>query len=256
MGAAAALPLMRQGRRREAYALYCDDSGSQEDALRSVASISGPARVLLALERELRQVLRVAGMRELKWTAMRKRVSRLQAAEAVLELVALGAAAGALRLEVLLWRPSQQGRPSALRSEAQRLRPLYARLWSSAVKAWPAGRWNIHPDQRTGMGWQDLGPALTRRFIGGGGLRALKEASSRGSACVQVADLLAGLARVESEGPASGVAAVNAKRQGLRRYFMQACARRGLPVKEVDGLMAANRPRLSIRLLRRLPVAP
>jgi hypothetical protein len=247
---------MRARRRREAYALYCDDSGSQDDALRSVASISGPARVLLALERELRQVLKLAGMRELKWTGLRKRAQRLQAAEAFLELVALGAGAGALRMEVLLWRPSQQGRRAASRSEAQRLRPLYARLWSSAVRAWPPGRWNIHPDQRTGMGWQDLGSALKRRIGRGGGLRSLKEASSRGSACVQVADLLAGLARVETQGQESGVPAVRAKRLGLRSHFMRACARRGLPMREEAGLMAADRPRLSIRFLRRLPVAP
>src|ERR1700722_13717205 len=70
----------RGGRRRETYVLYCDDSGGEDDALRSAASVSGPARVLLALERELRRVLRVAGMEELKWVGLRTREPRLQAA--------------------------------------------------------------------------------------------------------------------------------------------------------------------------------
>lgn len=146
--------------RREAYVLYCDDSGGEDDALRSAASVSGPARVLLALERELRRVLRAAGMKELKWAAVRTREPRLQAARAFLELAVLAAAAGALRIEVLLWRPAGQGKASRLKSEAQRLRPLYARLWRAAAGSWPPGRWSVFPDQRTGMRWQEQGPSL------------------------------------------------------------------------------------------------
>lgn len=237
---------------KAAYALYCDDSGGEDDALRSAACVSGPARVLLALERELRQVLRIAGMRELKWSALRTRAARLQAARAFIELAALGAGAGALRVEVLLWRPRDQGRASRARSEAQRLRPVYARLWRGAARAWPAGRWNVHPDQRTGMRWQELGPVLKGDFgRDGGRLRALKEASSARSACVQLADLLAGLCRVPARPDKDSPAWRN--RAALRAHLAAACAQRGLRLGEREGLFEARQSRLSITQLRRLP---
>jgi hypothetical protein len=241
--------------RRETYVLYCDDSGGEDDALRSAASVSGPARVLLALERELRRVLRVAGMDELKWAGLRTREPRLQAARAFLELAVLAAAAGALRIEVLLWRPSGQARASRLRSESQRLRPLYGRLWRGAAKAWPPGRWSVFPDQRTGMRWQEQGPALAAAWgRGGGGLRALKEASSRRSACVQLADLLAGLSRVETEARPRQDTEAWRQRRALRSYLMEACRRRGIRLGEKGGLLAAGSRRFSVVQLRRLPV--
>jgi len=242
-------------RRRETYVLYCDDSGGEDDTLRSAASVSGPARVLLALERELRRVLRVAGMDELKWVGLRTREPRLQAARAFLDLTAVAAAAGALRVEVLLWRPSGQARASRLRSEAQRLRPLYGRLWRGAAKAWPPGRWSVFPDQRTGMRWQEHSPALAAAWgRGGGTLSALKEASSRRSACVQLADLLAGLSRVEADARPRQDSEAWRQRRALRAYFIEACRRRGLGLGEHGGLLAARHRRLSIALLRRLPV--
>jgi hypothetical protein len=237
------------------YVLYCDDSGGEEDVLRSASSVSGPARVLLALERELRRVLRAAGMKELKWTGLRTREPRLQAARAFLEFAAVAAAAGALRIEVLMWRPSAQSPASRARSESQRLRPLYARLWKSAAGAWPPGRWSVFPDQRTGMRWQEQGPALAAAWSrGGGGLRALKEASSGRSACVQLADLLAGLARVQAGAGSRGDSEAWRQRGALRAYFVDACRRRGLELGTSAGLLTARHPRLSIVLVRRLPV--
>ncbi|HTB23252.1 MAG TPA: hypothetical protein VK914_11165 [bacterium] len=237
------------------YVLYCDDSGGEEDALRSAASISGPAKVLLALERELRRVLRAAGMKELKWTGLRTREPRLQAARAFLEFAAVAASAGALRVEVLLWRPSAQSPASRARSESQRLRPLYAKLWKRAAGAWPPGRWSVFPDQRTGMRWQEQSPALTAAWNrGGGGLRALKEASSGRSACVQLADLLAGLARVQAGAGSRADSEAWRQRGALRDYFVDACRRRGLELGSGAGLLRAGHPRLSIALLRRLPV--
>jgi hypothetical protein len=147
------------------------------------------------------------------------------------------------------------GAASRLRSEAQRLRPLYARLWRGAAKAWPPGRWGVFPDQRTGMRWHEQGPALAAAWgRGGGGLRALKEASSRRSACVQLADLLAGLARVEAEARPRQDTEAWRQRRALRSYFIEACGRRGLRLGGESGTLTARHRRLSIALLRRLPV--
>lgn len=86
-------------------------------------------------------------------------------------------------------------------------------------------------------------------------MRALKEASSSRSACVQLADLLAGLSRVEREAILPGLdSAAWRKRRALRSYFIDACRRRGLGLGERAGLLAAGHKRLSIVHLRRIPV--
>jgi hypothetical protein len=239
---------------RPPYALFCDDSGGEDDDLRAVAAVSGPTWALLELERSLRGVLDVVGMEELKWTALRTRPRRFEAARAFLELAAVGVAAGSLRLEVLLWRPSDQGRVSRKRGDHERLRPLYARLWTGAFKAWPKGRWRLHPDQRTGMAWGALAGALAPSF-GRGGLRKVGELSSERCACVQLADLLAGLCRIES-GVSGRASRAWGHREALRNDFIGICRRRGLALALEDGLLSARHPRLNVRLLKRIPLNP
>ena len=246
-------------RRREAYLLYADDSGGEADELRSVAAISGPARVLVALERDLRKALSLSRAAELKWAELRTRPERLEAARVFLELAAVAMAAGALRVDVLLWRPATQAASSRRRSDSQRLRPLYASTWTQAAKAWPAGRWNVFPDQRTGMHWDQWPPqfkAVWRK--GGGTLRVLKEAASRRSTCVQLADLLAGLCRqrLQADAVAGPGSRARRNRLALLEHFVQVCAVRGLHLRTRDGLLQATGRQLHIQLLQRLPVLP
>lgn len=244
-------------RRRQPYRLYCDDSGGEEDVLRAVAAVSGPAGMLIALERELRRALDLAGVPEVKWAGLRTRAGRLEAAQAFLDLAAVGLSAGVLRADVLLWRPAGQGLAYRLRRESQRLRPLYARVWGQAARAWPPGRWSVHPDQRTGMRWHKWPPrirAVWRR--GGGRLWSLRETARGRSACVQLADLLAGLARWGAEPHPDAAPGARARRNrgALLRHFVESCARRGLARPRGPGLLGWNQPCLSIRLLGRLPV--
>lgn len=235
--------------------IYADDSGGETDRLRSLAALSGPASVFVTLERDLRAILRLHQVRELKWAALRTRPDRLQAASAWLDLLAVALAAGALRLDVALWRPALQGAAYRGRSESQRLRPLYALAWTSAARTWGLGEWRAYPDQRTGMDWQRWSPAQCRAWRRAG-MRDLtvRETPSQSSACVQLADLLAGLCRLEErpDGDEAGRRAYE-RRQALRNGFVLACAARGLVLGAKDGLLHVRRPKLHIRLLHRLP---
>ncbi|HXC64133.1 MAG TPA: hypothetical protein VNZ67_07225 [bacterium] len=246
---------------KPAFFIYSDDSGGEADAYRAVSSLSGPARVLLALERELRRVLALERVDELKWSTLRTRPARLRAAQAFLELASVGLAAGALRVDLLLWRPDQQGQAYQERGDTERLRPLYFEAWSRARAAWGPGRWRVHPDQRTGMRWEQWPSGLKTAWRrGGGGLRRITEASSGRSACVQLADLLAGLARLGAEtGPASTAAAglrARHNRAGLLAYFLDCLERRGMKPPRGPGLLPGRPPHLHVRLLRRLPTQP
>lgn len=236
--------------------LFADDSGGEGDDLRSLAVLSGPAPVLLALERDLRKALDLHGVDELRWAALRTRRERLQAARACLDLLCAGLGLGGLRCDLLLWRPAAQGRAYAARSEAQRLRPLYAWAWTRAAAAWKGlGPWMACPDQRTGMDWGRWSPATRRawRVAGMAGLE-VRELPSARSACVQLADLLAGLARHQERrhgGPAG--ARAHANRQDLWDHWVRACAARGLRLERRHGAPRARHPRLHVRLLKRLP---
>lgn len=241
--------------RREGPGLvYADDSGGDADALRSLAALSGPAKVLLALERDLRKAQSLYGVRELKWAELRTKPARFQAAEAWLDLLSVALAAGALRLDVLLWRPGRQPGPYRARSEAQRLRPLYALAWASAAGAWDFSHWRAYPDQRTGMDWQRWSPAQ-RKAWRDAGIRKLSvsEARSQRSACIQLTDLLAGFCRLEPRDREGAGRRAHERREALRNHFVLACASRGLVLGGSGGLLSVRRPRLHIRLLQRLP---
>ena len=243
---------------KPAFLIYSDDSGGEADTLRAVSTVSGPAKVLLALERELRRVLALERVDELKWSTLRTRPARLRTAEAFLELASVALAAQALRVDLLLWRPGDQGLAYQQRNDAERLRPLYFEAWSRARAAWGPGRWNVHPDQRTGMRWQQWPAGLKARWRrDGASLRRVEEAASGRSACVQLADLLAGLARLGAEhGPASTALAgrrARHNRGALLDHFLGCLDGRGLGLPKGPGLLPGRPPFLNVRLLKRLP---
>jgi hypothetical protein len=244
---------------KPSYLCYCDDSGGEDDAFRAVAAISGPATVLLPMERSLRKVLSLEGVEELKWAALRTRPARLRAARGFLELCAIALGAGVLRVDLLLWQPAAQGLAYRRRSEPERLRPLYYHAWSNALAAWPAARWHLLPDQRTGMDWQRWPTPMKRRLsVGGRKLASLTEASSTRSACVQLADLLAGLSRLGCEAPVPTAAAIPGttarhNRRLLLEHFRDALRRRSVGLPQGPGLLNSRHPLLQARLLTRLP---
>ena len=261
---------------KPSYLCYCDDSGGEDDAYRAVAAISGPATVLLPMERSLRKVLSLEGVDELKWANLRTRPARLRAAQGFLELCAIALGAGVLRVDLLLWQPAAQGLAYQRRNEPERLRPLYYLAWTNALAAWPAARWHLLPDQRTGMDWQRWPAPLKRRLsVRGRRLASLTEASSIRSACVQLADLLAGLSRLGCEAPAPKAGARKAagglkgsaegddaeapgtaarrNRRHLLELFRDALRRRGVGLPQGPGLLNSRHPLLQARLLKRLP---
>jgi hypothetical protein len=237
--------------------LYADDSGGERDALRSLAVLSGPSRTLLALERELRKVLSLYHVRELKWTGLRTKAAKLHAAQACLDLLCVGLGSRVLRCTVLLWAPQEQAASYQRRSEAERLRPLYAYAFGLAAKRQPLRQWRAFPDQRTGMDWQRWSAACKLAWRQNGLSQIeVREVSSERSACVQLCDLVAGLCRQEPETklahPAPGHRAER-NRQALLNHWILAGAQRGLRLHFKHGALHAGEPSLRIQRLRRLP---
>jgi hypothetical protein len=237
--------------------LFADDSGGEADALRSLAVLSGPSHGLLALERELRKVLALFRVKELKWAGLRTKAAKLQAAQACLDLLCVALGSRALRCTVLLWSPQQQATSYQQRTESERLRPLYAHAFGVAALKQPLRQWRAFPDQRTGMDWQRWSPArkLAWRQAGIAKIQ-VREVSSAGSACVQLCDLIAGLSRQEAtsrESPDQPGQRAQRNRQALLNHWILAGAARGVRLSFKHGVLHAAQPSLRIQYLRRLP---
>lgn len=200
---------------RERYALVADESGNASEPLRVLAGLSGPSRSLARLERGLRRVLRRHGLAEVKWAGLRTRKARLNAAREFLALALDEAARGKLGVDLLIFEEGIASRNWDELDERDRWLSLYRQLMIRARKRKPSAHWTLYPDQRTGMPWNRLGRVV--------------ESSSRRLALVQLADLLAGLARFSRESPALGGAArARENRQELLDGFLGTVQRMGL----------------------------
>ncbi len=221
------------------YLLYCDDSGSGQEPIRALAAVSGPAKSLFRLDEQLRVVLQASAMDELKWTALRTRTPRLNAAEAYIDLACALCALGQLRIDVMVYDLRKGSAALRGMDDRLRLRALYADLWSTAITGWPQGRWRLFPDERTGMAWRGLVPSLNRGLAKRkSSLSGLRERRSHTHALIQFADLFAGLARFavsrESSDPSRGArgdgARARSNRESLLAHWVGRCRDYGLPL--------------------------
>jgi len=185
------------------YFMAADESGGEGDSLRVLALLSGPGQGLLQLERELRLALARHRQREIKWSRLRTRRERLNAAQDFLALARASLASGQLRVDLALYEEGQVSKAWRQMDEPSRLLELYAGLTRRARKAWGRGRYGLYPDQRTGMAWQRLQRAS---------LWSLREQASHRVGLVQLADLIAGLTRFASQ-PRAGAAPLAAARR-------------------------------------------
>ena len=197
----------------------------------------------------------------MKWAGLRTRVTKLHAAEEFLQLACAAMASGALRVDVLLWSSESASKASQELGEGQRAERLYAKLMAMAARGWAVGRWFAYPDQRTGIAWKELEKEVAGLFKGSGRTWAgLRQARSHENALIQLADLLAGLARhaalqspgkrLAGRGLGDGAAAAKNRDVLLERLLAVAQAF-GLRLKRgAQGLLAAGRGITVKRLVR------
>jgi hypothetical protein len=214
--------------------LFSDESGGTE-AIRSLASISGPVEALKDLERDLDGYVRKAGLKELKWSALRTRKARLEAAQGFLESARRAVSQKKVRLDILLWKGGQP------------FPPMYVKLLTRTAKSWKKAEWSFYPDQHTGVDWKGILKAAnrSRRYH----YSRFQPLRSSEHSLVQLADLLAGMTRFcleksgqlkqwmgrESSARASGPQRTLYNRFGLAWDFFQACQADRLPVQMDKG---------------------
>ena len=171
----------------ERYALFADESGNMDEQICVLAGLSGPLKGLLALERDLREVLVRHAIAEIKWSGLRTRPRRLLAAAEFLEIAGRAMGQERLAVDLLIW---EQRLTRRKHSKEERWLALYLSLVRRVRKRWKGATLKqlaLYPDQRTGMRWSKL-----KRQSG---VKTVREASSHKLALIQLADLLAGLSR-------------------------------------------------------------
>ncbi len=227
--------------------IAADESGNAEDDLRVLAGLSGRVKDLLALERELRDVLRRHRLTEVKWSSSRTRTPRLEAAREFLELAGKALQGRRLGLDLLILEKGAASKAWERLQREDRWMALYLGLVKRARGRWKGkgpGRMALYPDQRSGMPWGQLKARA--------GLRTVREASSQRLALIQLADLVAGLARFSRQATAgpSGKPVLRAhlNRSDLARDFAVSCLRhkRSVGVWLVRNLEGGSRGRKKI----------
>jgi hypothetical protein len=233
--------------RQPRYALFCDEAGGPADAWRSLAVVSGALSSLLDLERDLRQALALSGIRELKWSQLRKRPEGLRAAALTLELATAAAARGQLRFQLWCWEARAQPKRWTSFSEPQRMQAVYAKLLPRTARQWVRGRWLLLPDERTGVDWGSLKRSLAGPWRRAGArVGGLYPVDSRRWALIQCCDLLAGLLRhswqaAAPAAPGSPGAEAQGNRDGLLLTLLQMSRQRRLGLKGAPRLQGSSR---------------
>jgi hypothetical protein len=202
------------------YILVTDESGNDSEPLQVLAGVSGRRRDLAELEIELKALLRRHGVRELKWSGVRKRKERHAAALGFLKLACERAAEGKLWVDLAVLG-GDLSLPWRRLSGRERWMALYQGLILRARRRAPRrGSWSLLPDQRTGMPWKRLGRLA--------GLGSVVELNSGELALVQLADLLAGLTRFSHLEAGSAAPEAWRLRQGLLEAFREMLRAGGL----------------------------
>lgn len=165
------------------------------------------------LERELTELLRESGLSEFKWTDLRGAKERF-AAEKMCRFALEHAAAGDLRVDVLIWDIEDRRHHVRGRDDVAKLQRMYYHLFRNVLRArWPNDAiWRLHPDEQTAMDWEtvrdcldavavriDKGPQLTTsggfrvRLRKEFGIEEIQPVRSEGEPLLQLADLFAGI---------------------------------------------------------------
>jgi hypothetical protein len=198
-----------------AHLAFADETRYNIGRFRGVALVTLPAAAAPALEAELAALLCSAGLAEFKWEKLRTARSRF-AALALIDLAVARAAAGVLRVDVVVWDIADTRHAVHARDDVANLQRMYCFLFSNVLRLrWPAGsQWRLHPDQQTALAWDQVAdyldaaadqvtaPSLDLFGTGGFQQRLRREfaiaqvapLASHASPLIQLADLFAGMA--------------------------------------------------------------
>lgn len=199
------------------YAAYSDKSGTFTRRFQSIALVTGKTDALDELSKLLTHVLAQKQVAEVKFELVRTHAPMLEAAYAFLEcLVIQFANVNKARLNVLTWDTQDARHTISGRDDIANLERMYYKMFMHVARQWQVrSTWKFFPDENSHIDWSEFirilnSAPLTRHrknpslFPETQVYQSLKVAEahpldSLKEPLIQVADLLAGIARFSRE---------------------------------------------------------
>jgi hypothetical protein len=193
---------------------FADESYWNTGRFRSIGLITTSVSSTETLDGKLRSLLDESNVREFKWKKLQGAKERF-AAEKLCRFAVDKAAAGRLRVDVLVWDIGDSRHKIAKRDDLANLERMYYHLFRNVLRArWPDDAvWRLHPDEHTALNWRTVQDCLEnvsttdevdRSLFTGGqfrirlrrefGLEEIQPVSSGEHPLLQLADLFAGMA--------------------------------------------------------------
>jgi hypothetical protein len=194
---------------------FGDESGTFDRQYQSVSVVSGSSSVMLDLRGELKEALSREHVKEVKFQKVGTHAPLLNAAHAFLLLAVTFAAVRSIRVDTVVWDTHDSRHAVQRRDDVANLERMYYRVVVCAARQWGAEGWSLRPDAGSQVNWAEMREVLRKTRMSrksdaiplwddmGGGLKIVVESieptDSESEALVQLADLMAGLARFSCE---------------------------------------------------------
>ena len=199
------------------FAAYSDESGIWDRRFQSIAVVSGKAEVLEELREELQQELDHRQIREVKFSEIAGYNSPVSDAARRFMRIAVKdfAVNRKTRIDVLTWDTADSRHAVARRDDFANLGRMYYHLLLHVARQWNRIHWDLYPDINPKVDWEATARYLNATSLYRPSLQQLEllelparerlrfdriqQVDSAGEPLVQLADLLAGLARYSCE---------------------------------------------------------
>jgi hypothetical protein len=201
----------------EAFAAYSDESGIFSHRYQTIAVVSGPETRLAQLRSNLQGILSQNQINEVKFALIRTHRALIEAARAFSRcMVEISASMTAVRADIVTWDMQDSRHAIQGRNSLANLERMYYKVLTHAARQWNQVEWGFHPDTNSQVHWYEIAEVLNRtrlakpvanapllfdsehpdQFIE---FTSVEPLDSLGEPLIQLADLLAGMARFMRE---------------------------------------------------------
>jgi len=200
------------------FAVYSDESGTFTKRFQSIALVTGQVSTLSEMRKHLQEILVRKQVSEVKFELVRTHPPIVEAAHGFLNcLITKFASREKIRADILTWDTQDSRHAIQGRDNRANLERMYYKVFVHAVRQWKSQKeWKFYPDENSQVDWSEITRILNRTpiikhqteqqplFGGEEPNQALNveytlPLNSTKEPLIQLADLLAGLARFTKE---------------------------------------------------------
>jgi len=199
------------------FQIYSDESGFPSGRFQSLAVISGQMGDIKEIREKLKEILKIEGINELKWTKLNGHSPIMKAASQIIKVILEYALQNKVRVDILYWDIIDSRHKVVGRDDLKNIGIMYYKVIKHAIRSWRLQeiKWEWYPDEQSAINWNEVRKYLNNTKLGRKDFRLslfddwdkdyyaniakLQQVNSEEEPMIQVADLFAGLARFSKE---------------------------------------------------------